>query len=77
MRQATTPAQYAEAPPNDPMHPAVVDRLAGDMRSLTVHLDASDARSMAADGPWKAMTGLAESLRVLIDEVELHRPTVH
>lgn len=76
LNQPTTPARIAEAAPKDPTHPVVVERLTADMRSLAVNLDATDARSMAADEPWTAIQILTESLETLTAEVELHRPHV-
>jgi hypothetical protein len=70
------PSRLAEAPPNDATHPAVVDRLAKDMRATAAVLDASDARSFAADDPWKALQHLRLSVEKLADEAELHRPVV-
>jgi hypothetical protein len=68
--------QLAEAPPNDSTHPAVVDRLTKDMRATAAVLDASDARSFAAEDPWKALQHLRSSVEKLADEAELHRPVV-
>lgn len=71
-----TPAELSKAPPNDPTHPAVVERLIKDMRATANVLDTCDAQSFAADGPWKALQFLKVSVDTLIDEAEMHRPTL-
>jgi hypothetical protein len=55
-------------------HPAVVERLSKDMLATAAVLDATNARSFAADDPWKALATLRESVNALSDEAELHRP---
>lgn len=69
-----TPDEYADAPPNEPTHPAVVERLSKDMLATAAALDASEAGSFAADEPWKALTTLRESVVALYDEAEMYRP---
>jgi hypothetical protein len=56
------------------MHPAVVDRITKDMRATAAVLDTSDAQSMAADEPWKALQQLRTSVEALFVEVEGLRP---
>lgn len=69
-------AALASAPPNDPTHPAVVERLTKDMLATAAVLDASEARSFAADPHWDALLYLKVSVDKMIDEAELHRPHV-
>lgn len=71
-----TPAELSAAPPNDATHPAVVERLTKDMLATAAVLDASDARSFAADPHWDALLYLKVSVDHLIDEAEMHRPHV-
>ena len=76
MGRPMTPAEYAQAPPNDPLHPAVVDRLSDEMRATANALDAAAGVSFAADDPWDALQQLRESVEKLADEAELHRPYI-
>jgi hypothetical protein len=76
MAQDIAAEQYAEAPPNDPMHPAIVERLAQDADALAANFAEADARSMAADIPWVAMGKLREELGCLMDEAEMYRPSI-
>jgi hypothetical protein len=68
-----TPAQYAEAPPNDPTHPAVVKRWVEDMTSLANLADAAPAETFAGEDAWYALQRLRVSLEKVSDEAELGR----
>jgi hypothetical protein len=69
-----TYGRLAEAPPNEPTHPAIVERITKDMKATAAVLDIADAESMSADEPWKAIQQLRTSVEALFVEVEGYRP---
>jgi len=71
MGQPTTPLDRVEPG----AHPAIVDRIIGEMTGMANLVDNADAVTFAADEPWTALHRLIESLEKMSDEAGLHRPT--
>ena len=73
-----TPAQLAEAPPNNnPTHPAVAERIISEMGVIAGWIDRADAAVFATNDGWEALQTLRDSVDAAERHAELYRPAIH